>query len=107
MKYKSYEAVIKYSDEDETFVGEVINTADILVFDGESVEEVRTSFKAVVDEYIEDCANEGKKPKKPFSGHFMTRINPALHQNIFVQAKKTGVSLNKFVEEALEEKVSA
>lgn len=107
MKYKGYEAVVKYSDEDETFIGEVINTSDILVFDGDSVEEVHNSFRAVVDEYIEDCMNEGKKPQKPFSGQFMTRINPALHQNLFIKAKKTGVSLNKFVEKAIEEKISA
>ncbi|VAW45426.1 hypothetical protein MNBD_GAMMA02-166 [hydrothermal vent metagenome] len=107
MKHKGYEAVIKYSDEDETFIGEVINTSDILVFDGETVDEVRISFVSVVNEYLEDCEKEGKKPQKPFSGKFMTRINPALHQNIFVKARKTGVSLNKFVEKALEEKLSA
>jgi len=107
MKYKNYEAVIKYSDEDETFIGEVINTTDILVFDGATVDEVRASFYAVVDEYIDDCEKEGKKPQKPFSGKFMTRIKPALHQHVFIQAKKTGISLNKFVEEALEDKISA
>lgn len=29
MKYKGHEAAIKYSDEDETFIGEVVNTSDI------------------------------------------------------------------------------
>ena len=105
MKYKNYEASIKYSDEDETFIGEVVNTYDILVFDGATVEEVKESFHAVVVEYIEDCQKEGKEPQKPFSGKFMTRINPALHQRVFIKAKKSGVSMNKFVEEALEEKV--
>jgi len=107
MKYKDYEAVINYSDEDETFIGEVINTSDILIFDGASVDEVKQSFVSVVDEYLDDCAKEGRKPMKPFSGKFMTRINPALHQNIIIQARKTGVSLNKFIEKALEEKMSA
>lgn len=107
MNYKGYEAVIQYSDEDETFIGEVVNTSDILVFDGSTVDEVKESFYAVVDEYIVDCLKEGKKPQKPFSGKFMTRINPSLHQNVFIRAKKVGISMNKFVEEALEEKISA
>src|SRR5690554_1160218 len=107
MKYKNYEAAIKYSDEDETFIGEVVSTYDILVFDGATVEEVKESFYAVVDEYIEDCEKEGKEPQKPFSGKFMTRINPSLHQRVFIKAKKSGVSMNKFVEEALEDKVSS
>lgn len=67
MKYKGYEAVVRYSDEDETFVGEVINTRDYLIFDGETVEEVTQSFYAVVDDYLEDCAREGRTPGKPFA----------------------------------------
>ena len=54
MKYKGYEAIVKYSDEDATFVGEVINTRDMLIFDGNDVTEIEQSFHAVVDEYLED-----------------------------------------------------
>jgi predicted HicB family RNase H-like nuclease len=67
---------------------------------------VRKSFYAVVDENLEDCEKEGKEPQKPFSGKFMTRIDPALHQRVFIKAKNSGVSMNKFVEEALKDKVS-
>ena len=34
MKYKGYEAKIEYDDEDRLFVGRVINTKDIIAFDG-------------------------------------------------------------------------
>ncbi|MCF6317991.1 MAG: type II toxin-antitoxin system HicB family antitoxin [Proteobacteria bacterium] len=107
MKYKGYEAIIKYSDEDDTFIGEVINSQDILVFDGQSVEEVKQSFYSVVDEYLEDCVKEGTDPKKPFSGQFITRLKPTLHQKLFISAKKAGVSMNALVEKTLEEKLSA
>ena len=101
MKYKGYEAVIKYSDEDETFVGEVINTQDILVFDGANVNEVTDSFHAVVDDYLNDCETEGKEPNKPFSGQFLMRVNPELHRALAVSAKRSGKSLNGFVTEKL------
>lgn len=101
MKYKGYEAVIKYSDDDETFIGEVINTQDILVFDGENVSEVEKSFHAVVDEYLDDCVAEGKDPNKLFSGQFLMRINPELHRSLTIIAKKSGKSLNGFVTEKL------
>jgi predicted HicB family RNase H-like nuclease len=78
-----------------------------LVFDGQTVNEVKKSFYSVVDEYIEDCAKEGVEPKKPFSGQFMTRLKPRLHQELFISAKKAGKSMNTFVEETLEEKLSA
>jgi len=97
MKYKNYVAVIRYSDKDETFVGEVINTRDILVFDGTTVAEVRSSFHNVVDEYLEDCRAENKNPNKPFSGKFMVRIPPELHSRLAVSAKLSGQSLNKYL----------
>lgn len=101
MKYKDYEAIIKYSDDDETFVGEVINTQDILIFDGSNIEEVTNSFHAVVDDYLNDCAVQKKEPNKPFSGQFLVRGNPELHRALAVKAKKSGKSLNSFVTEKL------
>lgn len=101
MKYKGYESVIRYSDEDQTFIGEVINTRDILIFDGNNVSEVEASFHAVVDDYIEDCLAESKEPNKPFSGQFVMRINPELHRELFIKAKQAGLSLNAFVSKTL------
>ncbi|MCZ6804575.1 MAG: type II toxin-antitoxin system HicB family antitoxin [Proteobacteria bacterium] len=107
MKYKDYEAIVRYSDEDETFVGEVINTKDILVFDGESVEEIEASFHAVVDEYLEDCAKEGKEANKPFSGKLMLRISPNLHRKLYFKARKDNKSLNALLNEQLKECIGA
>ena len=106
MKYKGFESVIRYSDEDGTFVGEVINTRDILIFDGNNVSEVEASFHAVVDEYIEDCKAESKEPNKPFSGQFVMRIKPELHRELFAKAKQAGLSLNAFISKKLSDVVS-
>ncbi|WP_319423226.1 type II toxin-antitoxin system HicB family antitoxin [Pleurocapsa sp. FMAR1] len=63
---------------------------------------MKQSFEAVIDEYLEDCKKEGKEPDKPFSGQFNLRITPELHRQITLKAKKQNVSLNTFVEQALE-----
>ena len=105
MKYKDYEAIVKYSDEDQTFVGEVINTRDILVFDGQNVKEIERSFHEVVDEYLNDCAKDGREPEKPFSGKFLVRINPKLHRALYLKAKQSNKSLNAFVNAQLENSV--
>ena len=55
MKYKGYEAVIEYDEEDRLFFGRVINIKDIIVFDGLSVDELEQSFQDVIDEYLADC----------------------------------------------------
>ena len=62
MKYKGYKAVIEYDKVDRLFFGRVINTQDVISFDGTIVEELQQSFKAVIDEYLEDCKREGKEP---------------------------------------------
>ena len=52
MKYKGYEAVIEYDEEDRLFFGRVINIEDVIVFDGLSVDELEQSFQQVIDEYL-------------------------------------------------------
>ena len=102
MNYKGYEAVIEFDDEDRLFVGRVINTKDVIVFDGLSVDELEQSFHAVVDEYLEDCKSLGKTPDKPFSGRFNLRIPSELHRKAATKASREGISLNTLVEQALE-----
>lgn len=105
MKYKGYEAIIKFEEEDRLFVGRVINTRDVIAFDGLSVEELEQSFHTVIDEYLEDCHASGKEPNKPFSGKFNLRISPDLHMKAATQAALNGMSLNSFVEQAIEKSI--
>ncbi|AFZ45833.1 putative HicB protein [Halothece sp. PCC 7418] len=64
MIYKGYEAVIEYDEEDQILVGRVINTKDIIVFDGLSVDEIKQSFHQVIDEYLADCQQFNKTPSQ-------------------------------------------
>ena len=105
MKYKGYEAIIEFDEEDRLFVGRVINTRDVIAFDGLSVEELEQSFHTVIDEYLADCQALAKEPNKPFSGKFNLRISPDLHMKAATQAALNGISLNSFVEQAIENKV--
>lgn len=101
MKYKGYEASIEFNHEDRLFSGRVINTCDVIAFEGASVDELEQSFHDAIDEYIEDCQAIGKTPDKPFSGRFNLRISPELHRQAVTQAEKEGISLNTLVERAL------
>jgi predicted HicB family RNase H-like nuclease len=102
MNYKGYKAIVEYDEQDRLFVGRVINTLDVIAFDGSSVEELESSFHAAVDEYLEDCRTSGKTPDKPFSGRFNLRISPDLHRQAAAKAEKEGISLNTLVEKALQ-----
>ena len=101
MKYKGYEAAVKFDDEIDSFFGEVINTRDVITFYGKSVAELKREFKNSVEDYLEFCRNLNEEPEKPFSGNFVLRIPPSLHKKLYTKAKRAGKSLNSLIEEKL------
>jgi predicted HicB family RNase H-like nuclease len=105
MTYKNYEAVVEYDDDAGIFHGEVVNLRDVITFQGKSVSELKKAFAASVEDYLAFCEERGEEPEKPFSGQFVVRTEPALHKSIALAAKRTGVSLNKWVTSALERAV--
>ncbi len=101
MKYKGYEAVVQFDEDANLFHGEVINTRDVITFQGLSVKELKKSFEESVEDYLAFCKERGEEPDKPFSGNFIIRIRPDLHRQLYTLAKKSGKSLNALVEERL------
>ena len=53
MTYKGYKAEISYSDEDECFVGHVVNIDSMVSFHGNTDDELRTAFQEMIDFYIQ------------------------------------------------------
>lgn len=56
-----------------------------------------------VEFYLGWCRERGKNPEKPFSGKFLIRTNPDIHSRAAIAAAKVGLSLNKYVEKAIED----
>jgi len=105
LKYMGYTGYVEFDDEAGLFHGEVIDTKDVITFQGTTVEEIQIAFRDSVDDYLEFCTERGEKPGKPFSGKFVLRIPPSIHHQIYVKAVKSGKSLNKWVQETLEEAI--
>ena len=102
MEYKGYVGKVELDDEAAIFHGEVINTRDVITFQGESVSELTHAFHDSVDDYLAFCLERGEAPDKPFSGQFLTRIPPELHRQVNVAAVVSGKSLNGWVAEHLQ-----
>jgi predicted HicB family RNase H-like nuclease len=105
MEYKGYFAKVEFDDEANFFHGEVINLRDVITFQGQTVDELRMSFRDSVDDYLEFCSERGEEPEKPYSGKFVVRVEPELHKKIAIRARKDGKSLNAWVHDALGEAV--
>ena len=106
MEYKGYVGKVEFDDEAGIFHGEVIDTRDVITFQGRSVDELKTAFQESIDDYLAFCKQRGEEPNKPFSGQFVTRIPPELHRQVNLAASISGKSLNAWVAEQLQAAVA-
>jgi predicted HicB family RNase H-like nuclease len=99
--HKGYIGHVTFDDEAEIFHGEILNTRDIITFQGESVHELKQAFIDSIEDYLEFCRKNGEQPDKPFSGKFNVRLDPETHRNAVIAAKKSGISLNTWISEVV------
>ena len=103
MEYKGYLGRVEYDDEAGVFHGEVINLRDVITFQGETVQELRTAFQESVDDYLAFCVARNENPERPYSGTFTVRVPPELHRDVALQARLKKKSLNSWVAELMAE----
>ena len=98
---------VEWSEEDQCFVGRCP-----LLFaggvHGDSEAEVYRELCQVAEEWVMILSKKGEalpevKPTSAYSGKFMVRVDPALHQRLAMKAVVTGESLNQFVSRTLAE----
>ncbi|MFI3272252.1 MAG: type II toxin-antitoxin system HicB family antitoxin [Pseudomonadota bacterium] len=99
--YKGYHGQFAYDMDADIFHGEVINLADIITFQGRSIDELKQALADSVEDYLAFCLEEGKAPQKPYSGRFNVRIAPDIHSRIVLEASRKGLSLNAWVAQTL------
>jgi len=105
MTYKGYIGDVEYDDEVKLFHGEVVNTRDVITFQGASVSELEQAFRDSIEDYISWCEEEGVAPEKPYSGKFNLRLSPELHREVAIAAKRLNKSINAFVAKAIEDEL--
>ncbi len=101
IKYKGYVGKITYDSKLRVFHGDVIGLKHVITFEGASAEALEQSFKDAIDDYLEMCAQEGITPEKTFSGKFILRCNPDLHEALAFEASLQNKSLNEYIVDAL------
>lgn len=102
MHHEGYIATVELDEEAGLFHGEVVNTRDVLTFQGTTLDELKAAFADTIKDYVEWCRERGKEPEKPYSGNFTVRLAPELHRRVAAAAAREGKSLNGFVAETLE-----
>jgi predicted HicB family RNase H-like nuclease len=107
LHYKGFFASVVFSDEDNILFGKLEGIDDLIMFEGSSVSELKKMFKEAVDDYIEICKQTNKPCMKSFKGSFNVRVKPEIHQRASMIAIAKGISLNQFVQKAIEREIEA
>ena len=105
LTYKEYIGSVHFNAEDEVFYGKIEGIEDLISFEGSSVGELKEAFKDSVDDYLELCRKAGKKTEKSYKGSFNVRISPEIHKKAKLIALRKGISLNQFIQKAVEDEV--
>lgn len=107
IQYKGYVGSVEFSEEDGLFYGKVMGIRSLISYEGETASELVADFHSAVDEYLALCQEEGKKPEVAYKGSFNIRISPELHRRLAVYAAAHNISLNRYIEETLENSPAA
>ncbi|WGS85745.1 type II toxin-antitoxin system HicB family antitoxin [Methylomonas sp. UP202] len=100
--YKGYQGSVETSIQDKCLYGKLLNITDLILYEGNTVDELEQNFKASVDDYLEHCKQQNKPPKKPFKGSFNVRIGQELHEKASKRASEIGKSLNEYIKDIVQ-----
>ena len=102
LKYEGFIGLVSFSAENEVFYGRLEGIDELVIFEGSTVEELKSAFKEAVEDYLVICKEVDKSPIKSYKDSFNVRVQPKTHQKAFLKATEMGVSLNQLVEKALD-----
>ncbi|HBI15630.1 MAG TPA: toxin-antitoxin system HicB family antitoxin [Desulfobulbaceae bacterium] len=106
LTHKGYFGSIHYNHDDRTFYGKIEFIRALVSYEGRDADSLESAFVEAVEDYLATCAKMDNEPEKPFKGSFNVRIAPELHEKVAVAASRNGMSLNRFVAEALSQAVT-
>ena len=102
MEYKGYRAAVTFDDGVGVFLGTVVDTRDVITFEGDSVEQLRREFKFSVDDYLDACREWGRDPDKPYSGEISFKVASKVHRTADAAAKSEGKTLEEWLAKTVE-----
>ena len=61
MEYKGYTGHVEFDAEAGLFHGEVLDTRDVITFQGTTVEDLQNAFQDSVDDYLDFCKERNEQ----------------------------------------------
>ena len=106
MEYKGYVGSVEFSESDGVFFGKVQGIRSLISYEGSNAAELISDFHGAVDDYINQCKDDGVAPETAYKGSLNVRFRDSdIHRRAAIYALSNGQSLNSFIEEAVREKL--
>ncbi|MGH8457552.1 MAG: type II toxin-antitoxin system HicB family antitoxin [Stenotrophobium sp.] len=102
MNIEGHTAIISFDPDLGRFRGEFTGLNGGADFYADSVQTLRKEGARSFRTFLEVCKERGIEPYKNFSGKFVVRVPATLHERVTEAAAAAGVSLNQWVQQALE-----
>jgi len=101
------QTVITYDPDLEMFRGEFIGLNGGADFYASDVAGLHREGELSLTTFIDECSKRGIEPRKSFSGKFVVRVSPEIHQAATLAAAASGESLNQWIASAIQEAAHA
>lgn len=103
LKYNGYSGSVEYEEDENYFYGKVLGLwRHCILYEGDSIDELIKDFHESIDHYLETCRLEGITPDRPYSGKVILRMSSDLHGEVAAKAASAGISLNEFINRAIQ-----
>lgn len=105
--HKGFIGKVDYDDRSETLIGEVVNSSDLLEFDGATAKEIQQNFVKCIDDYLVINKESGEQSATSFVGQYSLSLSNTVLEKAMRKAKREGSSietwLNRWVNASLTE----
>lgn len=103
MTIDGYRAVISYDPEIELFRGEFVGLNGGADFYARDLKGLKREGAISLKVFLDACAEDGVEARRLFSGKFVLRLDPKTHEAVALAAAASGLSINQWAAETLDE----
>lgn len=107
MTINGYQAVITFDPEISMFRGEFLGLNGGADFYAADVEGLHREGETSLRVFLDACEKRGIDPRKHYSGKFVLRLEPEIHEAAAIAAAAHGQSLNQWAVQTIREAVRA
>ena len=90
---------VEFSQEDGVLHGKLLNTSDLITYEGETVAEIIQDFQETVEEYIDFCIRHGKPVLPRDTTNIPVKLE--LYRELAETTHRSNIPIDTFVDQTL------